>query len=125
MMSRVTLAILLIAIFSCKNKKDIPSDVLKPEKMQLVLWDMIRADQLSQEILLHDSSRKVQPENLKLYSKVFQAHKISNEKFKTSFAFYQDRPDLLRVIFDSIHVKRTRELEDNEAKLKELPKVKY
>ena len=121
MIQRSVTILFLLFISSCNTKKNIPSNVLRPEKMQAVLWDMIRADQLSQAIVLQDSTRKIQTENLKLYNKTFQVHKISNEEFRNSISFYQKRPDLMRVILDSIHAKRSREHESNE-EIKYLPK---
>jgi len=47
-------------------------------------------------------------ETLKLYEEVFRLHKVSRDEFRKSFQFYQDRPDLIRVMFDSLLAKGNR-----------------
>ncbi len=90
-------------IVGCKNKEMIPENVLPPQKMQAVLWDMMRADQfLSDYILNKDTSLKKETESIKLYQQVLAINHISKEKFQTSFAFYQSHPSFLKTIMDSI-----------------------
>ena len=36
---------------------NVPANIIKPKQMQEVLWDMIRADTLAQEIIKKDSAK--------------------------------------------------------------------
>jgi hypothetical protein len=99
---------------ACTNKDKVPSDVLSKEDMGKVMWDMIQADRFSLQYLtrdsalLKDSSRNIKTENFKLYEQVFQLHKITREEFIHSYKFYLSRPDLHKVIFDTLSVRGER-----------------
>lgn len=87
----------------CKNKDGIPSTILPPQKMQMVLWDMMRADQfLNDYVINKDTSLKKIPESLKYYQQIFAIHKINKEQFQQSLSFYQSHPVLLKSLMDSI-----------------------
>lgn len=95
---------LITLAVACTNKNKIPSDVMKQDKMEAVMWDMILADRFSSQFLERDSVAKknIKTENLKLYERVFQVHHISKDEFIRSFNFYLSRPDLNKVIFDTM-----------------------
>lgn len=102
---------LLIALAgACTNRSKIPSDVMEQEKMEAVMWDMIQADRFSTQFLERDSTAKknIRIENLMLYERVFQLHKISREEFIRSFNFYLSRPDLNKVIYDTMTARAER-----------------
>jgi hypothetical protein len=104
-------ACLFITLFiACTNKDKIPSDVLPRDEMEKVMWDMIQADRFSSQFLERDSVAKknLKTETFKLYEKVFQLHKITREEFVHSFKFYLDRPDINRVLFDSLSARANR-----------------
>jgi len=102
---RTGLLIVLLLIFTagCKNKNGIPKSVLPQKKMQVILWDMMRADQfLADYVLNKDSSLNKTTESLKYYQQIFAIHKTNKEEFQRSFSFYKSRPVLLKAIMDSI-----------------------
>ena len=104
--------IILFLFFSisCTQKNKIPSDVLAKNKMENILWDMILADRFSAQFILKDSATKnVKLETLKLYEKVFQTHKISKEQFVKSYKYYVNHPDVLKVMFDTIATRASRQ----------------
>lgn len=100
--------LLIIAAFSlliasCKSKDAVPGNVLPQDKMQAVLWDIMRADQfLSDYVLNKDTSLKKATESIKLYQQVLAINGVTKEKFERSFSFYKTHPLLLKVIMDSI-----------------------
>ena len=100
------LLILLVSILfvACNNRDHIPGSVLKPSKMQAVLLDIVRADQLLNEHAIRgDSLANSDSERIKLYQKVFQIHNITKEKFQQSFSFYRTHPAVLKIILDSLN----------------------
>lgn len=102
-MIRVTLLLFLFFVSSCSEKDKIPSDVLPKDKMQTVLWDMIRADQFLQNyVFAKDTSSKKKEESIKLYQQVLSIHGISKEKFEKSFLYYKSNPQLIQSIMDSL-----------------------
>jgi len=100
-MNRLLLIVILFC--SCSGKNNIPSDLLPKEEMEVVLWDMIRADQfLLNYVFVKDTAANKREESIKLYRKVLQLHKISKTKFEKSLAYYKARPQLLQPILDSL-----------------------
>jgi len=95
--------ICIVLIVGCSEKDNIPSGILDKEEMGSILWDMMQADQYASSYLIKDSAKvNVKMETLKLYEEVFRLHKVSREEFRRSFQFYQDHPDITRVLFDSL-----------------------
>lgn len=99
---------LIIIIFSflvtgCKNKNKIPHQVIPQNKMQEVLWDIMRADQFLNEFILNrDSGLDRAAERVKMYNKVFSIHQLSREQFNKSFKYYKEHPALFKALMDSI-----------------------
>lgn len=95
--------IFILLLAGCGGRNKVPDDILPPVKMQAVMWDMIRADQfLGSYAFIKDTSLNKKNESIKLYARVMDLHKISQEKFQKSFAYYEARPALMRMIMDSL-----------------------
>ncbi|MCG2614195.1 DUF4296 domain-containing protein [Terrimonas sp. NA20] len=96
--------LLLIGIvFSCTDKNKLPEGVLDQPKMQAVMWDMIRAaDFLNNYVFYKDASTDKAAESLKWNEKVFKIHKITREQFVKSYAYYQQHPQKMKAMMDSI-----------------------
>jgi hypothetical protein len=76
--------------------------------MQSILWDIARADALSQEIIKKDSTKKQEEEKIKLTEKIFLIHDVSKAEFDKSYIFYVKHPDMLKTMLDSINTQQTR-----------------
>ena len=100
--------VFVIVLASCGSKNDIPKGVLKPEKMQLVLFDMIRADNFVFDYVTKDSSKKTEVELAKLQQKVFEIYKISRADYYKSFEFYKAHPNIMEPMLDSLINSTTR-----------------
>jgi hypothetical protein len=101
------LAIFLLVATGCSDKKSVPSGILPREKMENVLWDMIQADQYTAD-LAKDSSAHIadlKTERLRLYDQVFRLHDVSRDKFRKSYQYYTDHPELSQELFDSLLVR--------------------
>jgi len=95
------LAVVILA--GCTGKDKVPSGIIPRAKMENILWDMIEADQFSAVYLVKDSARiNIKTEDLRLYQQVFRLHGVSRDEFRKSFKYYEDRPDLIRTLFDSV-----------------------
>jgi hypothetical protein len=106
------LLILFLAV-SCTNKDSLPRGIIPKDKMEKILWDMIMADQYSTQYLVRDSARKnPKMETMKLYAEVFQIHHVSKEEFQKSFSYYLGRPDLTKIMFDSLSAQSNRHREE-------------
>ena len=97
----------LFFLISCKDKEQIPKDILPKEKMQEVLWDLINAGEfLNGYIMIKDSIDKT-AESVKIYGQVFQLHHITKEKFDKSYLYYREHPALMKLVLDSLSKKQT------------------
>ncbi|HSB93891.1 MAG TPA: DUF4296 domain-containing protein [Flavitalea sp.] len=94
--------ILSFALLSCSDDDKIPSKVIPQKEMQTILWDLLLADRYTSQYISRDTTRVLKIENLKLYDQVFQIHKITKAQFIESFDYYLQRPDLTKVMFDSL-----------------------
>lgn len=88
----------------CANNDKIPSGLIQKDKMEKILWDMVQADRFVNTFITNkrDSLTDKKVESAKVYERVFQLHGISREEFIKSYKFYLGRPDITKVMFDSI-----------------------
>jgi len=102
---RTSLGIIFYFLFAvaCKNKNKVPNGIIPPDKMKMVMWDMIRADEfLTSFVLNSDSLQSKKSKSIRLYEQVFQIHHINKEIFQNSIAFYRVHPSMLKIMMDSL-----------------------
>lgn len=122
-MKVVVLALMAFIVFGCTNTTKVPKDILPKKKMEVVLWDIIQAERFSVLFLLKDSaSKNVQLEKFKLYDQVFKLHKVSKEDFIESYKYYLSRPDMAKIIVDSIAAKAERQKAESYSRPAAVPK---
>jgi Domain of unknown function (DUF4296) len=121
---RPILLLLLLVIMGCASNDGVPGNIIPKDRMENILWDMIQADQFSNQYLIKDSSRiNVKKETVKLYAEVLKIHNISKEEFKNSFQFYLGRPDLEKKMLDTLS-ERARKLKLATGPKSNFPKTK-
>jgi hypothetical protein len=104
---RIALLILCfgLLLLSCGSKNAVPRNVLSQKEMKEVMWDMMRADQfLTDYVFSRDSSVSRYLESTKWYGQILAIHNISQEKFRNSFNYYNEHPEQMKVLMDSIAV---------------------
>jgi hypothetical protein len=103
----------MLLFSSCGKKNSLPSGVLATDKMEAVMWDMMRADQfVVVYILPKDSSLKKETEIKKWHDSVYAVHKITEADFQKSFLYYKSHPRLLRQVMDSISISKQYETQE-------------
>ena len=108
-MIRICIFIFALTVLnSCGNKNKIPQGILKPEKMQLVLWDVMKAEAFTADFIKKDSSKNALAENLKLQQEIFAIHKISKADFYSSYNYYKTNTPLFKTMLDSLIKKMDR-----------------
>ena len=98
----ILLITILLISFSCENKNNISNDLIQPDKMRVILWDVIKAEAMATEFVRRDSNRNFMEETAVLQKNIFAIHKISKESFQKSFNFYTSRPAIMSVLMDSL-----------------------
>lgn len=115
----ISLSIIFIIFFSCNA--GVPSGILKPKEMEDVLLDMAIVDSYAESITILNSTDKKTDWLSTEADKVLAIRKIEKKKFLNSYKFYKSRPDLLKVIVDTLHNK----LQRNKDKIYDAAKFKY
>ncbi len=95
-----------VLFYSCKES--VPSGVIKQNKMQEVLWDMLRVDALSHQIAKSDSTKFADDEKAKLTRQVFMIHNITENQFNKSYSYYTQHPEIMRNMLDSLNSQKIR-----------------
>ena len=98
-----------VIIISCNSENKPPSDIIQPKEMQSILWDVMRAQTLANQIAIKDSSVNAAVETKSLSQKIFQIHKTDSSHFNKSYNWYVKHPDALKLIFDSLYAQKERE----------------
>ena len=94
--------ILSISIYGCIRDKKIPKGIISQNEMRKIMWDLMRADTYVSDFIMKDSTRDQKAESAILYEQIFKMHSTTEEAFIKSRDFYLSRPDLLKVITDSL-----------------------
>jgi len=100
MIKRV-LPVLLVLLLSCSGTT-VPSGVMAPEALCPVVKDIMLTDEYISNSLLKDSSLNIKKKRSELYEEVFALHKTTRKDFYASFKYYQEHPDLQKILFDSL-----------------------
>lgn len=77
--------------------------------MQVVLWDILRADAYTFEFIKNDTLKNPEAENVKLQQQIFTVHQVTKKEFYNSYEYYKKHPDKMQVLLDSIINKATRD----------------
>jgi hypothetical protein len=98
------IAILFIFAVACTDNKKVPEEYIPKDRMEKIMWDMVQADRyVSTFIMTRRDSLPVKKEQASaFYERVFRLHGITKEEFQKSYNYYLGRPDLTKVLFDSI-----------------------
>jgi hypothetical protein len=111
--------VIVFLLLSCSSENEIPKEILKPEAMQLVTWDMLQADELATQNKNADTSINLEKESFRLYEQVFAIHKISKDQYYKSYKYYQQHPSLYKRMMDGV-----RTIAEKEKKATTDPKIK-
>ena len=108
-MKQLLIVLSILFFISCSPKVEVPEDILRQEEMKAVMWDVMRAQYLANQVARTDSLTNISAETKVLTGKVFEIHKISAKDFEKSYSWYLKNPQLMSVIFDSLLVQKQRE----------------
>jgi Domain of unknown function (DUF4296) len=105
---RLIILILLIFAFSCGRNDKVPEGVLEPAKMEKVMTDLLMSESFAESYLLIDTSKKRDEWFTGELNKVLAVQDVTQDQIRKSLDFYKTRPDLFKVIIDSINARAQR-----------------
>ena len=97
--------IVISFLYSCKDST--PDGIIPQEKMVLVLWDYMDANIYSFEQVI-DSMQDDSVVNAKMQTTIFKKYKVTREEFENSYDYYSTNTELMKVIIDSILIRKQR-----------------
>jgi uncharacterized protein DUF4296 len=106
---------IILFLGGCTNHTKIPPGIIGKEKMEKILWDMIQADRYVSSFIM---TRNVDSPSVKkekaaiMYEKVFRLNGTTRDQFLKSYKFYLGRPDITKIMFDSISARAERQRGD-------------
>ncbi len=106
-MKYLFLIVITLVLFSCSDS-NVPRGILSQEKMEIMLWEQMKADAFTKEFIIKDSTKNLVVENIKLQQKLFAKYKIDKEDFYKSYQYYLKHDALMKDVLDSIVAKQTR-----------------
>ena len=96
------LIVVLFTLASCGTKNKVPTEVLQPDKMQNILWDVVRSQALSAEEARKDSTINEVAQTKVFVQKAFKIHNVTAEEYDKSYRWYTSHPDIMKVLLDSL-----------------------
>lgn len=108
MRSIVFLLLLVFTLVCCSSKNDVPRGIIPPDKMQLIIFDLLKADEFVNSFVIKDTSLNRNAEVMKLYQQVFTVHQVERDEFYKSYQYYQAHPDKSKMLIDSLTARQTR-----------------
>jgi Domain of unknown function (DUF4296) len=102
-MRKCLLLLMIIFGVACNSKTDAPAKLLSRDKMEDILWDLMRADLfINNYMVIKDTALDKKKQGIELYSQILKLHKVSQEQFRESFSYYRSQPEELKVLMDSL-----------------------
>ena len=108
-MKYLVFTLLIFLVIGCTNKSGTPAGIFGKEKMQAIMWDIIRAEAFTDQFIKKDSSKNVFQENMKLQNAIFSIHKVTRSEYYKSYDYYISHTDLIRGVLDSMSAKADRD----------------
>jgi hypothetical protein len=109
------LIICAVSVYACGWKDD-STELIKPEKMRVVLWEYLQIQHYAQEVLSKDSTLNDTFAFLQLRDSMFLRHQIDAQVFKKSMMYYRAHPDQFLPVLDSIVAIQQRTIQFKESK---------
>lgn len=100
--SFLILLVTVLLFSNCSNKSNVPSDIIQPDEMGNMLFEVTMAEEFVNGYVAKDSSRNKEVEILKEYQKIYLLHGVSEKKFRDSYDFYKSHPYIFKTMMDSL-----------------------
>ena len=105
--SAIVLFAACMLAWGCADKNKVPRGILPQPKMQAIMWDMIRGGEfLNSYVFSKDTIDRKAVESQAWYKKIFELHSTTKEEFEKSYRYYQQHPDAMLELLDSLGKKK-------------------
>lgn len=108
-------------LFACSSPTNVPEGIKNVDEMKPLVYDLMRADEYINNFVLRDTAKTRSKEQKRMYEQVFASYQISPADFYKSWSYYQQHPDINKILFDSLDAYANR-LRNDQLAPKEVPK---
>lgn len=90
----------------------VPGSIIPPHKMKAIVFDLTKSDMYVNNYVLKDSCLKSKDQHIKMYEQVFLIYNVTQKDFYKSLTYYQQHPNINKILLDSIlaYANRQREV---------------
>jgi hypothetical protein len=111
-MKHVKILLLASLTLSCGIKKK-EKEFIPIDKMKVVVWQLMQADEVYARKVILDSTWKIQRKNVQFYQQIFDFNKVDRVHFYQQLAYLESHPIEFKTLMDSVEALSKRE--KNEA----------
>jgi hypothetical protein len=94
--------------FSCSNEKQYENEI-PIDKMKVVIWQLMKADELYTRKSVADSTWKVNKKNVEFYHQIFELNKVDRVQFYKQMDEMKAHPAEFKELMDSVNELSKRE----------------
>jgi hypothetical protein len=116
-MTKLLIFSVLFLFYACSSSP-VPRGILPPERMQKVVYDLIRVDEFINNFVVKDSTVDVKKKRSSLYEQAFKVNNTNKKEFYSSYKYYQQHPDIQRGLFDSLYESLNRKKGDADSSVR-------
>lgn len=106
-MRKVVYICLSLILLAC-SQRPVPKGVLASDKMEKVVYDILKVDEYLNNFALKDTTVSIKKKRSIFYEQVFKLHNTNRKEFYSSYKYYQQHPDIQKILFDSLLAKTSR-----------------
>lgn len=114
-----------ILIAGCSGEDRIPEDVIKPEEMRKVMWDVFMAETFAQVSSNSDTTVVLSDKIKELTREALDIHDLTEKEFFRSYDWYVDHPSVFNPILDSLYAHKSAENSDDYNETNKTDSQKY
>lgn len=101
-MMRLLIIPVLIILNACSSSP-VPKGILPPQRMQKIVYDLIRIDEFINNFVVKDSTVDMKKKRSILYEQAFRVNNTTRKEFYSSYKYYQQHPSIQKALFDSLY----------------------
>ena len=102
------LCVLLLMFYACSDGKKVPSDIIGQEKMGVILFELAMAEGYLESYPFRDTTINRDSMVRVEMDKVLAIHRVSQKEFRDSYKFYKSRPEIFKVMTDTVYYRAQR-----------------
>jgi hypothetical protein len=97
-----------LLLFACQQKANPKAKIYAPEKMQQIIWDLVKANDFVGNFVRKDTTIDYKTASIKQYQTVFAIHNTNRDEFLYNYRHYTSQPALFHEVMDSLNAAAVR-----------------